>query len=204
MNQSHAAVNRTGQQHVPLLAGGLDVLLVPAGKSRVGQAVWLRELDHGTEEVAHAILTDIMAEDAAGTIKAYVKYRGKNPRRWLALVFPPIFKPRFLGLFLEDGTLAGWISLVMVATMMDSAGLGLIVHAPHRNKGLGTAVVQYCIDHVLDIMHDPRITNLYYHTTEQNAPMLAISAKVRMQSLGKHEDNLRPGYVMVRFTSKQT
>nr|MDO8113137.1 GNAT family N-acetyltransferase [Candidatus Sigynarchaeota archaeon] len=193
-------MNRTGLQSLP---GGLDVLLVPGEQSRVRQAVWLRELDHETDEVAHAILSDIMAEDAAGTLKAYVRYRGKNPQRWLAQVFPPMFKPRFLGLFLDDGTLAGWISLVIAYDMPNSAGLGIIIHEALRSKGLGTAVVKYCIDNTAAIMHDPGITCLFYATTEQNAPMCTVSAKAGMQPLGKRADTLRPGYEMIWFASKK-
>ncbi len=97
----------------------------------------------------------------------------------------------------------GWASLVIVYDMPNSVGLGIIIHAPHRNKGLGTAIVQYCIDNAAAIMQDPGLTNVLYATTEQNTPMLAIAAKLHLHSLGKYVDKARPGHVMVKFVSKR-
>jgi len=165
--------------------GGHEAPLCSTKALRLERSVHVRELDHGIDGVAHEILTDIMAARDANEIETIARYKGKNPKRWLAMVYPEAATPRFLGLFDDAGTLLGWATLSTSPSYPGCAILGAIVRHQYRDRGLGTAIVEHCRRHAREVLGDPTLVDLFFDTRENNDRVLRIVEKTNMVSAGE-------------------
>jgi ribosomal protein S18 acetylase RimI-like enzyme len=164
---------------------GHEMPLDSTKELRLGRSVHVRELDHGTDGVAHELLSDLMAARDAGEIETMVRYKGKNQMRWLAMVYPEAATPRFLGFFDDGGTLLSWASLTTSPSFPGEAILGAIIRPPYRNLGLGTAMVQHCRRFARAVLGDASLVDLFLTTTPANARVLRIVEKLGMHSTGE-------------------
>ena len=168
----------------------------------LGRPIIVRELDPADDAVAHEVLSDVMAEHAAGTITTYIRYRGKHPRRWFDQLYPPSCEPRVLGFFFPDGTLLGWITVTVSPAASGQAILGMIVREPYRDAGLGTAAILHVQKYLRDITRDPAIAGVFFETGEGNRRVLHVARKLRVAPAGARIDALKGGAMMLQFTSK--
>jgi len=182
--------------------GGHDAPLCSSKALRLEGSVHVRELNHGTDGVAHEILTDIMAARDANEIETIARYKGKNPLRWLAMVYPEAATPCFLGLFDDAGTLLGWASLSTSPSYPGCAILGAIVRPQYRDRGLGTAIVEHCRRHAREVLGDPTLVDLFFDTKENNNRVRRIVIKTIMASAGVRK-NLY-GHRMIGFKTPLT
>ena len=194
--------DRPPKDALPRAAGGHEARLVFSEGVSLGRAITVRELDPADEGVMHEVLSDVMAEHAAGTITTFVRYRGKHPRRWFGQLYPPHCEPRVLGFFFPDGTLLGWLTVTTSPAAPGQAVLGMIVREPYRDAGLGTAAILHVIKHLRDIARDPAIEGVFFETGEGNRRVLRVARKLRVVPAGTRIDALKGGALMLQFTSK--
>lgn len=193
----------TGEEgRLAFYKGGHDAPLCSTKALRLERSVHVRELDHSTDGVAHEILTDIMAARDASEIETIVRYKGKNPLRWLAMVYPEAATPRLLGLFDDAGTLLGWAALSTSPSYPGCAILGAIVRPQYRDRGLGTAIVEHCRRHAREVLGDLTLVNLFFDTQENNDRVLRIVEKTNIASASERK-NLN-GHRMIGFKTPLT
>jgi len=181
--------------------GGHEKPLLFQESVNLGRPIIAREIEPWTDAGAHELLSDIMAAHDAGDITTIARYKGKNPRRWLASIYPLTMDPRFIGLFFPDGTLLGWVSFTTSPYLPGKAVLGMVIRPPYQNAGLGTAALLHARKYLQDIMHDTSITGIFFETQEQNARVLAIAKKMKVQNTGRRIDQLKGGAAMLAFTN---
>nr|MDO8115211.1 GNAT family N-acetyltransferase [Candidatus Sigynarchaeota archaeon] len=189
----------------------LSLLIRPGGHEKplqfqesvnLGRPIIAREIEPWTDAGAHELLSDIMAAHEAGDITTIARYKGKNPRRWLASIYPFAMEPRFVGLFFPDGTLLGWVSFTTSPYLPGKAVLGMVIRPPYQNAGLGTAALLHAKKYLRDIMRDASITDIFFETQEDNARVLAIAKKMKVQNTGRRIDQIKGDIAMLAFTNK--
>lgn len=172
---------------VVLAAGGYDAALAGIDAARVGCAVRVRQLDHHDEGMAHEILTDIMAGQAARLFSSSIRYKGKRPGYWLGCVAPEALAPRYFGLFSPAGELVGWFSIMFTLARPDLASFGILLRPPWRDKGIGTAATRLAVAGK-DVLLARPIGTLLVMTSNNNARMLRIVEKIGLVDLGSLHD----------------
>ncbi|MEX2719651.1 MAG: GNAT family N-acetyltransferase [Candidatus Sigynarchaeota archaeon] len=182
--------------------GGHEARLAFSEGVALGRPVMVRELDPADDAVAHEVLSDVMAEHAAGTITTFVRYRGKHPRRWFDQLYPPSCDPRVLGFFFPDGTLLGWITATRSPAVPGQAVLGMVVRPPYRDAGLGTAAILHVQKHLHRITRDGSMAGVFFETEERNRRVRHVARKLRAAPAGVRIDALKGGAMMLQFTSK--
>ena len=188
---------------LPRAPGGHEARLTFSEGVTIGRQIIARELDPADDAVAHEVLTDIMAEHAAGTVTTCVHYRGKHPRRWFDQIYPPSCKPRVLGFFFPDDTLAGWLTVTVAPQLPGHAVLGMIVREPYRNQGLGTAALLHVEKHLAGIARDPSITGVFFETQAGNRRVLHVARKMRVAATGERPNPLAPGITMIQYATRR-
>jgi len=188
----------------------LDLLIRPGGHEKpllfqesvnLGRPIIAREIEPWTDAGAHELLSGIMAAHEAGDITTIARYKGKNPRRWLASIYPFAMEPRFVGLSFPDGTLLGWVSFTTSPYLPGKAVLGMVIRPPYQNAGLGTAALLHAKKYLQDIMKDKTIMSIFFETQEQNARVLAIAKKMKVRTAGWRIDQVKGGVAMLAFTN---
>jgi RimJ/RimL family protein N-acetyltransferase len=169
----------------------------------LGLPVTVRELDPADPVVQHEILADIMAEHAAGTITTFVRYKGRHPDRWFSQLYPAASRPRILGFFFPDGTLAGWLTITESPAVPGQAVLGMIIRQPFRDAGLGTAAILHVAKHLAAITRDPTITDVFFETQAGNRRVIHVARKVQVAPAGSRVDALKGGITMLAYSSRR-
>jgi RimJ/RimL family protein N-acetyltransferase len=188
---------------LPRAPGGHEARLTFSEGVTIGRQVLVRELDPADDVVAHEVLTDIMAEHAAGTVTTCVHYRGKHPRRWFDQIYPPSCKPRVLGFFFPDDTLAGWLTVTVAPQLPGHAVIGMIVREPYRNQGLGTAALLHVEKHLATIARDPAITCVFFETQARNHRVVHVAKKLQVVPAGERPNPFAPAITMIQFTTRR-
>jgi len=168
---------------VPLVAGGRDEPLDGWREATLGFAVRVREIDHRADAAAREILNDVMAGQADGTFDVAIRYRGRRERYWMQCLSPDVLLPRYFGLFSPAGVMLGWVSLMFTVGRPELASLGIVVRAPWRGKGLGTAAIRHVIERKNVMLSRPAGAVLIT-TKETNARVLRIARKLGLHDLG--------------------
>jgi GNAT superfamily N-acetyltransferase len=188
---------------LPRGPGGHEARLTFSEGVTLGRPVIVRELDPADDCVAHEVLADVMAEHAAGTITTHVRYRGKHPRRWFDALYPAASRPRILGFFFPDGTLAGWLTATTSPAMPGTAVLGMIIREPYRNQGLGTAALLHVEKHLFAIARDPSITRVFFETQAANHRVIHVAKKLQVATTGERPNPFAPAITMIQYASKR-
>jgi RimJ/RimL family protein N-acetyltransferase len=196
--------NHSPDPVLPRAAAGHEAKLTFSEGVLIGRPILVRELDVADEAVAHAVLTDIMAEHVAGTITTPVRYKGKHPRRWFVQIFPDASKPRLLGFFFPDNRFLGWLSITTSPALPGMAVLGVVIRPPYRNLGLGTAAILHVEKHLGTITKDPAIDRFFFETEARNRHVIHIARKLRVGQTGTRVDVLKGGVTMLQFTTTTT
>nr|MDO8084787.1 GNAT family N-acetyltransferase [Candidatus Sigynarchaeum springense] len=194
--------DRSFRPALPRAPNGHEARLAFSEGVSLGRAVIVRELDPADEAVMHEVLSDVMAEHAAGTVTTFVRYKGKHPRRWFSQLYPPHCDPRVLGFFFPDGTLLGWLTVTTSPAAPGQAVLGMIVREPYRDAGLGTAAILHVAKYLHGITRDPAIEGVFFETEEGNRRVFRVARKLRVAPAGTRIDALKGGIMMLQFTSK--
>ncbi|MEX2681605.1 MAG: GNAT family N-acetyltransferase [Candidatus Sigynarchaeota archaeon] len=144
----------------------------------------LSQLDGSSEIFMDIILHAIMDLAAEGKTIANVRYQGRRTRHWFQMVFPSIMEPLFYGISNHEFLLVGYLLMTKSVISSTRKVMGIALVKSCRGQGIGYHVVKHVQDN-LDKMFQPTITELFFETTRDNLPMLAIGRK-----LGFKEDFL--------------
>ncbi|MEX2680366.1 MAG: hypothetical protein Q6373_002105 [Candidatus Sigynarchaeota archaeon] len=154
--------------------GGYKVYLDVGGS--VG-TIMLAALDGSNEIFMDVMLAAIIDLAAEGKTIADIRYKGKNPRRWFQIMFPPMHSPTFFGILDRTSSLKGYLVVIQSRLSPARKGLGIALVKSCRGLGIGYQVFKHVQDN-LDKMFQPTITELGFDTTRNNVPMIAIARKL--------------------------
>ncbi len=185
---------------MPLVAGGRDEALDGWDERALGFAVRVREVDHRAEAASREILADVMAGRAEGTFSSDIHYKGRREGYWMQCLSPDVLGPRYFGLFSSAGVLLGWFSLTFTLSRPELATLGIMVKAPWRDRGLGTAAIRHAIARKDSMLARP-IGALLVTTKPDNGRVIHIARKLGLHDLGMVVDGATGAPVRVFATS---
>jgi len=194
--------DRSTRPALPRAPNGHEARLAFSEGVSLGRLITVRELDPADESVMHEVLSDVIAEHAAGTVTTFVRYRGKHPRRWFGQLYPPHCEPRVIGFFFPDNTLLGWLTVTTSPAAPGQAVLGMIVREPYRDAGLGTAAILHVAKHLHGIARGASLDGVFFETEEGNRRVFHVARKLRVAPAGTRIDALKGGIMMLQFTSK--
>ncbi|MHA1683972.1 MAG: GNAT family N-acetyltransferase [Promethearchaeota archaeon] len=155
---------------------------------QISKELTVKRLDLDDANVLHDILITIQREERENTTMGKTRYNNKNSKRWFDVIYPPSLDPVFLGAFIPDDMMIGWISLYRSMVIKGRVIVGAIIEPDYRDKGLCSALYQHMQKYIGEIYPEHENTELFFRTAKDNTCVHHIAKKFSMNPLSLRDE----------------